>query len=103
MITMSWYLEKIVETHLEIIKDRGIVLVNFQGYLSFSFGCHFRFWRKKKWKPFFAECSCIKCIRSKVKLYITEISHGKYTVSCTRSNFYLTEHSSGAEKEAVQS
>ena len=24
MVTMSWYLVKILETHLEIIKDRGI-------------------------------------------------------------------------------
>ena len=37
VVTMSWYLVKIVETHLEIIKDEVIVvLVNFQGYLSFS-------------------------------------------------------------------
>ena len=48
MGTMSWYLVKIVETHLEIIKDGVLFLVNFQGYLSFSFGCHVRFWRKKK-------------------------------------------------------
>ena len=54
MVTRSWYLVKIEETHLEIIKDGGVVvLVNFQDYLSFSFGCHVRFQRKKKWKPIF--------------------------------------------------
>ena len=71
MVTMSWYLVKIVETHLEIIKDGGIVVfINFQGYLSFLFGCHFRFCRNKRWKPIFSESLCIKNIRSKVKLLL---------------------------------
>ena len=63
-------------------KRRGYCVWSiFQGYLSFASGCHFRFWRKKKWKPFCSESSCIKNIRSKVKLLLkTDISHGKYTL-----------------------
>ena len=33
---MSWYLMKIVETHLEIIKDQGIVF-----WSTFKVICHF--------------------------------------------------------------
>ena len=54
---MPWYLINIVETHLEI---------NFQGYLSFLFYFHFRFWRKKNGNQFFSESSCINKIKSKI-------------------------------------
>ena len=57
-------------------------LVSFQGSLSFSFDSYFRFWRKKKWKPYIKNIN----IRSKVKLRLTDISHAKYTVSC---NIYI--------------
>ena len=34
-------------------------------------------------ETYFSESLCVKNIRSEVKLLLTDISHGKYTVSCT--------------------
>ena len=39
VVTMSWYLVKIVETHLEIIKDGGIVVFGQLSRLSVIFIC----------------------------------------------------------------
>ena len=48
MVTMSWYLVKIVETHMEITKD-GYYL----GYLSFSFAAILDFGERKNGIQFF--------------------------------------------------
>ena len=79
---MSCYMVKIVETHLEIIEEKGCCFRSI-----FKVICHFHlaaildFAGRKKKKPIFSESSCIKNIRPEVKLLLTDISHGKYTVS----------------------
>ena len=73
---MAWYLVKIVETHIEIIKDGVLFVVNFHLAILDSA-------ERKNGRKFFSESSCIKSIRLKVKLLLTDISQGKYTVSCT--------------------
>ena len=68
-------------------KRRGYFLYCF--WSIFKVTCHFYFaaildfGERKNGNQFFSESSCTKNIRSKAKLFLTDISHGKYTVSCT--------------------
>ena len=51
MVTLSWYLV----THLEIIKDGVLILVNFQGYLLFHLGAILDSGQRKNGNQTFSE------------------------------------------------
>ena len=62
-------------------------VINENSKSTFNYLGDFRYWRKKKWKTNFFLNSYV----SEVKLLSTDISYGKYTVSCTDNlyNFVL--------------
>ena len=70
-------LVKIPETHLETIKDGGIVFGQFSRFLFILTRLPiFDFGQRISGNQFFSESSCIKNIRSNVILLLTDISHG---------------------------
>ena len=63
---------KIVETHLESIKDGGTVSDQLSRLSVIFIWLPCLILEKEKWKSFFSESSCIKNIRPKVKSLLTD-------------------------------